>query len=133
MLVSPWFQKQKDLLQMMLNAHNDKDVNDDEAVHQYEKDPEKWEKRGLTLDEITGNAILFLLVGYDTTASALTFVSYCLATNPDCQEKLIKEIDSVIVQIMTISRRWITWIGYLVKHCVYTPQEEEMADMLRKK
>ncbi|VDI46278.1 Hypothetical predicted protein [Mytilus galloprovincialis] len=95
MLVSPWFQKQKDLLQMMLNAHNDKDVNDDEAVHQYEKDPEKWEKRGLTLDEITGNAILFLLVGYDTTASALTFVSYCLATNPDCQEKLIKEIDSV--------------------------------------
>lgn len=43
MLVSPWFQKQKDLL----NAHNDKDVNDDEAVHQYEKDPEKWEKRGM--------------------------------------------------------------------------------------
>ncbi|XP_063415464.1 cytochrome P450 3A11-like isoform X2 [Mytilus trossulus] len=89
-------QKPKDLLQMMLNAHNDKDVNDYEAVHQYEKDPEKWKKRGLTLDEITGNAILFLLVGYDTTASALTFVTYCLATNPDCQEKLIKEIDSVL-------------------------------------
>ncbi|XP_076072095.1 cytochrome P450 3A11-like [Mytilus galloprovincialis] len=41
-------QKPKDLLQMMLNAHNDKDVNDDEAVHQYEKDPEKWKKRGIT-------------------------------------------------------------------------------------
>ncbi|XP_052098012.1 cytochrome P450 3A29-like [Mytilus californianus] len=89
-------QKPKDLLQMMLNAHNDKDVNDNEGVHQYEKDPEKWKKRGLTLDEITGNSILFLLVGYDTTASALTFVSYCLATNPDCQEKLIKERDSVL-------------------------------------
>lgn len=49
MLVFPWFQKPKDLLQMMLNAHNDKDVNDDEAVHQYEKDPEKWKKRGMSI------------------------------------------------------------------------------------
>lgn len=62
---------------------------------------------GLTLDEITGNSILFLLVGYDTTASALTFVSYCLATNPDCQEKLIKEIDSVLGKVLPINSLFI--------------------------
>jgi cytochrome P450 len=49
---------------------------------------------GLTEDEITGNSILFMLAGYDTTASTLTFMSHCLATNPESQEKLIDEIDS---------------------------------------
>jgi cytochrome P450 len=45
---------------------------------------------GLTEDEVTGNAILFLLAGYDTTASTMTFMTYSLATNPEIQDKLIE-------------------------------------------
>ncbi|XP_062613453.1 cytochrome P450 3A14-like [Saccostrea cucullata] len=86
----------KDLLQMMLNAHKDTEKNEIEDVHSYEGDPNKWKKRGLTEDEVTGNAILFLLAGFDTTASTMTFLVYCLATNPDCQEKLINQIDSTL-------------------------------------
>uniref|UniRef100_A0A8W8NWF2 Thromboxane-A synthase n=1 Tax=Magallana gigas TaxID=29159 RepID=A0A8W8NWF2_MAGGI len=41
------------------------------------------------MDEIVGNSILFLLVGYDNTSNALAFTAYNLATHPDCQEKLI--------------------------------------------
>ncbi|XP_048756033.2 cytochrome P450 3A6-like [Ostrea edulis] len=89
-------QKRKDLLQMMLNAHHDNDVNDDEAEQTYKGDADKWRKRGLSMDEVLGNAILFMLVGYDTTSNALTFASYLLATNPECQEKLIEEIDTVL-------------------------------------
>ncbi|XP_048759592.2 cytochrome P450 3A9-like [Ostrea edulis] len=85
-----------DLLQLMLNAHKDTDKNEIEDEHSYEGDPQKWKKRGLTEDEVTGNAILFLLAGFDTTASTMTFMSYCLATNPEIQEKLIDEIDSVL-------------------------------------
>lgn len=54
---------------------------------------------GLTMDEIVGNSILFLLVGYDTTSNALAFTAYNLATHPDCQEKLIKEIDAILGKV----------------------------------
>lgn len=54
---------------------------------------------GLTMDEVLGHAILFMLVGYDTTSNALTFTAYNLATNPECQEKLIDEIDTVLGKV----------------------------------
>ncbi|XP_061185461.1 cytochrome P450 3A11-like [Saccostrea echinata] len=88
-------EKRKDLLQMMLNAHHDTDVNDNE-VKQYYQNPDKWKSRGLSMEEVLGNSILFMLVGYHTTSNALTFASYNLATNPECQEKLIDEIDTVL-------------------------------------
>lgn len=39
--------------------------------------------------------ILFLLAGYETTATTLTIATYCLATNADCQEKLHQEITKI--------------------------------------
>ena len=43
--------------------------------------------------EIAGHSVTFMLAGYETTANALTYVSYLLALNPDIQEKLHAEID----------------------------------------
>lgn len=90
--------KHVDLLQLMLNAHHDTHVDESENVqsYMYEGDANKWKARGLTMDEIVGNSILFLLVGYDTTSNALAFTAYNLATHSDCQEKLIEEIDGVL-------------------------------------
>ena len=52
-------------------------------------------KKGiLTSEEVVGQAIGFLLAGYETTANTLAFTSYLLALNPDIQEKLQSEIDS---------------------------------------
>ena len=31
---------------MMLNAHHDTDINDNEKVQSYEGDPDKWKRRG---------------------------------------------------------------------------------------
>ena len=50
------------------------------------------EKSGLTDDEIMAQALTFLLAGYDTTANALSYVTYLLALHPDIQEKLYKEV-----------------------------------------
>ncbi|XP_054722244.1 cytochrome P450 3A24-like [Uloborus diversus] len=48
----------------------------------------------LSQDEVIAQCVLFFSVGYETTAATLTFVAYSLALNPECQEKLIQEVDS---------------------------------------
>ena len=51
---------------------------------------------GLSRDEVLSNALLFFLAGFDTTATGLTQLIYCLACNPDCQQKVIDEIDGIL-------------------------------------
>lgn len=51
------------------------------------------QKRMMTEDEIVGQAFLFLLAGYETSSNTLAFACYLLAINPDCQEKLQREVD----------------------------------------
>ena len=55
---------------------------------------ESGRKKTLTDEEIMGNAITFMLGGYDTTALVLSYTSYLLALNPHVQEKLQQEIDN---------------------------------------
>ncbi|RXG59737.1 cytochrome P450 9e2, partial [Armadillidium vulgare] len=45
---------------------------------------------------ITAQCVLFYIAGYDTTATTLSFVSYCLALHPKIQQKLLEEIDQVL-------------------------------------
>ncbi|MCL4129700.1 UNVERIFIED_CONTAM: hypothetical protein GTU68_029859 [Idotea baltica] len=76
--------KRKDILQMILDASEDSngDLNKD-----------KMNKvKPLTDKEIIANSWVFLLGGYETTASALAFTTYLLAKHPDVQEKLYEEI-----------------------------------------
>ena len=40
--------------------------------------------------------INFLVAGRDTTAVTLSWTFYCLAANPEVEQKLIEEIDSVL-------------------------------------
>ncbi|GBM46364.1 Cytochrome P450 3A8 [Araneus ventricosus] len=52
---------------------------------------QKYKK--LSETELLAQCVLFFLVGYETTATVLTFSAYSLAVNPEWQEKLIKEVD----------------------------------------
>ncbi|XP_052803394.1 cytochrome P450 3A24-like [Mya arenaria] len=79
--------KYKDLLQLMVNAHQD-DEDD--------KTPNENRTQGLTDTEVIANSIMFMLAGFDTTASSIAWVLYDLALNPDVQEKLIEAIDEEI-------------------------------------
>ena len=45
---------------------------------------------------ITGQAIIFIMAGFETTASTLSSLSYCLAKNPEVLEKLVEEVDEVV-------------------------------------
>ncbi|XP_037077825.1 cytochrome P450 9e2-like [Pollicipes pollicipes] len=53
-------------------------------------------KRILSDSSIISQSVLFLIVGYDTTASLLAFAAYCLATSPDVQNAAHREIDDVL-------------------------------------
>lgn len=56
------------------------------------------EKRGsLTDDELIDQCLMFIMTGYEATSAALTSIAYCLATNPECQERLLSEVDLVNV------------------------------------
>ena len=44
-------------------------------------------------DQIAGFSVEFLLGGYETTSTTLSYTSYLLAMNTDIQEKLQAEID----------------------------------------
>ena len=50
---------------------------------------------GLTTDEVLAQAFMFFFGGYDTTASAISFLLYLLAVNPEIQEELYQEIVNV--------------------------------------
>ena len=49
-------------------------------------------RKGLEKGEIIVDCVGFMLAGYETTSSALTFATYLLAANPDEQERLANEI-----------------------------------------
>ncbi|XP_071632065.1 cytochrome P450 9e2-like [Temnothorax longispinosus] len=50
------------------------------------------------IDEMTAQAFVFFLAGFDTTSTAMSFMTHVLAVNPDIQSKLREEIDDVLRQ-----------------------------------
>jgi cytochrome P450 len=50
----------------------------------------------MTDAQIRDEAVILFLAGHETTALALTYSLYLLATNPDCQRKLLDELARVL-------------------------------------
>lgn len=63
--------------------------------------------RPLTVDEVVGQAVLFLIAGYEIVTNTLSFATYLLATHPDCQEKLLREVDRFTET--HVSTSWARW------------------------
>lgn len=53
-----------------------------------------WTRKGLTEEEIASNAFLFLLAGYETVATTLSFTLFCLAAHPEHMQKVQQEVDA---------------------------------------
>ncbi|XP_049519859.1 cytochrome P450 3A19-like [Dermacentor silvarum] len=81
--------KEDDFLQLFMNA----DYEWESAEDSREKSAEK---RGITLDEITGHGILFFIGGVEGNTMAVTMTAYFLALHPHFQDRVIAEIDRVV-------------------------------------
>ena len=58
-------------------------------------DPSVPETKKLSDMEVIAQSLVFLAAGYETTSTTVSFVSHHLAINPEIQDKLQQEIDSV--------------------------------------
>ncbi|XP_073506588.1 thromboxane-A synthase [Phyllobates terribilis] len=98
----PASERRRDFLQLMLDArttaanvsveHFDI-VNQADLAAPVREEPRKKTTKTLSEDEILGQAFIFLIAGYETTSSLLSFTTYLLATHPESQEELLREVD----------------------------------------
>ncbi|XP_058153451.1 thromboxane-A synthase [Dasypus novemcinctus] len=100
-------ERRRDFLQMILDARHSATSVDVESFdivrqvfsstecqgHPSQQHQPRALSKPLTVDEIVGQAFIFLIAGYEIITNTLSFATYLLATNPDCQEKLLREVD----------------------------------------
>ncbi|KAF6033263.1 hypothetical protein EB796_008427 [Bugula neritina] len=78
-------QKRNDFLSMCIDNMVDiKDVHKDSINI---SDGKTWTTEGLTKEEVIGNAVIFLIAGFDSTGATLQNLFYLLAWYPEIQEK----------------------------------------------
>ncbi|CAF1496973.1 unnamed protein product [Rotaria sordida] len=86
-----------DLLQLMVESMSNQDFIQD-GLSSFEKSDntgvEAPRVRKITKYEASANILLFIVAGYETTSTALSYVAYVLATHPEEQRKLQEHIDA---------------------------------------
>ncbi|XP_037785999.1 cytochrome P450 9e2-like [Penaeus monodon] len=104
--------KRGDFLDLLLEAEIS--TGDAEGV-QAMQDGNKSSKSKQTLDELTiiSQSVLFLVAGYDTTASTLAFASILLAKHPEIQQRLRQEISEMVEEHGDITYQGIMEAKYL--------------------
>ncbi|XP_044759258.1 cytochrome P450 9e2-like [Coccinella septempunctata] len=110
-----------DLIHQLMEARRGKlqqeNSNSDEvtgfATVSESKDLKSKSTLEITDDVITAQAIIFFMAGYEASSTLLSFLSHELATNPDVQQKLIREIDDHLSYSDSISFEMVTKMKYL--------------------
>ncbi|CAG2176701.1 unnamed protein product, partial [Oppiella nova] len=97
--------KRADFLQLILNemsglreGSNDKNVGSDSEKYGEIQAPDMVGKT-ITYDELISQCVAFLLVGYETTATALSLCLYHIGKHPDVQQKLFNEVKKYLEHI----------------------------------
>ncbi|KAH6936621.1 hypothetical protein HPB50_020345 [Hyalomma asiaticum] len=94
---NPEFRK-PDVLQSILDAEYQEDGPDvDNGTLQNRKGNEKATKsRVLTKDEVLLSAAILFIAGYETTSTALSYVTYILAKHQDVQDRVRREVNGAL-------------------------------------
>ncbi|CAF3836758.1 unnamed protein product [Rotaria sp. Silwood1] len=84
-----YLERRNDFIQMMID--HEEEVKHEEQVEKQERQSEIV-KKTLNDKEILGQALVFLVAGYETTSVLISFFFYVMATEPVIQEKVYNEI-----------------------------------------
>ncbi|GFS07439.1 cytochrome P450 3A29-like [Elysia marginata] len=111
--------RRPDLIQQMLDARFQA-----ESFKEIEKEhtrigPSRGNTlRSMTNEEIVSHALLFLLAGYETTSTTLTYIFHELSQNPHVQQTLRREIMSVLprgyCEIAYDDLKKLTYLDYVI-------------------
>ncbi len=74
------------------------DQNNNNIINNNNNNCNNKNKAALTNNEIISQSFLFMFAGYETASLTLAFIAYNLATHPECQSKLCKEVDDTLQQ-----------------------------------
>ncbi|XP_047492928.1 cytochrome P450 3A24-like isoform X2 [Penaeus chinensis] len=104
--------KRGDFLDLLLEA--EVSTGDAEGITAIQDDS-KSSKSKQALDELTiiSQSVMFLVAGYDTTASTLAFASILLAKHPEIQQRLRQEISEMVEEHGDITYQGIMEAKYL--------------------
>uniref|UniRef100_A0A8B9KKR0 Cytochrome P450 3A n=1 Tax=Astyanax mexicanus TaxID=7994 RepID=A0A8B9KKR0_ASTMX len=97
--------KRVDFLKLMIQGQ----ISDEQAESTSGEQPVK----GLTDHEILSQSFIFILGGYETTSTTLTFLLYNLATNRDSLDKLVEEIDKTFPRNAPVTYDALMKLEYL--------------------
>ncbi|XP_029433157.1 cytochrome P450 3A29-like [Rhinatrema bivittatum] len=70
-------------------------------------------QKSLTDSEILAQALIFILAGYETTSTTLSFIAYSVAIHPEVQQKLQDEIDKILPNKATPTYEALMQMEYL--------------------
>ncbi|CAN7975319.1 unnamed protein product [Ixodes persulcatus] len=63
------------------------------------RSPDNFKISESEIEDIAAQCMLFFIAGSDSVTLTLTWTAYCLALHPECQEKVIEEIDNAVKQV----------------------------------
>ncbi|XP_018319270.2 uncharacterized protein LOC108732805 [Agrilus planipennis] len=86
----------KDFLKLLIQLKNQKISLEGKHSNGEAGNTVLYSQDGLSLNEITAQAFVFFVAGFETSSTALTFLMYELVMNLDIQEKLRNEINTVL-------------------------------------
>lgn len=78
-----------DMIQLLMAAQR---IREQDAID----GEQKHKKNSISDDDITAQALIFFLAGFEVISTAMTFLAYELALNPEIQSKLYEEISATL-------------------------------------
>lgn len=90
--------KRNDFLQLLIQLKNKGLLDDEEKTDDQNNETNKNTEtaEGMSMNCLAAQAFVFFLAGFETSSTTMTFCLYEMAINPDIQEVLRNEIDTVL-------------------------------------